>query len=222
MGIKRRSSSARRYTVVTIIVLGLFVLVCRWTREESKPNPYYANVDMSVDTSSYVKEFEHYAQLKAVVKPHLDESNSRFKRVSKGARHPGGLRKSHYRLLMFTTVFRSSRFCHNPPVLEQCPFKNCLYTCDRDQARNADLVMFHADDLIREETETKVYLKSFLARLASRRNQIWVLWNDEVSAEGDTSAGLMSSHYLFRELPKILISTEFLKLTDLPVFYCSL
>lgn len=184
----KRNNWARKYAIRIGVLIGLYVIYCVLSskRPEDPMNPYYSEIDQSVETSSYLREYERYSERKRGIKVKLDAVNEQrgVKRVVAGKRDRSSLQKPDYLMLAFTTIFGANRYCESGKsqemFVDQCPYKNCRFSCDRSKARSADLVLFHAEDLIHESTETRVYLKQFLARLDSRHEQIWVLWHDEV------------------------------------------
>ena len=183
----KRNNWARKYAARIGVLIGLYVIYCVLSSKqpEDPMNPYYSEIDHSVDTSSYAREYDRYLERKRV-KVKLDAVSEQrgVKRVVAGKRDRSSLQKREYLMLAFTTIFGANRYCESEKTQElfvdQCPYKNCRFSCDRSKARSADLVLFHAEDLIHESTETRVYLKQFLARLDSRHEQIWALWHDEV------------------------------------------
>lgn len=183
----KRNNWARKYAIRIGVLIGLYVIYCVLSskRHEDPMNPYYSEIDHLVETSSYAREYERYLERKRV-KVKLDAVSEQrgVKRVVAGKRDRSSLQKREYLMLAFTTIFGAKRYCESGKseelFVDQCPYKNCRFSCDRSKARSADLVLFHAEDLIHESTETRVYLKQFLARLDSRHEQIWVLWHDEV------------------------------------------
>lgn len=147
-------------------------------------NTYYVNIDREVDTSSYLEELGKFNLVRYRKSNAVANIGSDVKQVYRDKRALSSRFKSEYAVALFTNIFyERPGFCDNPKSMyvDQCPYKNCKFTCDRKKARFADMIMFHAYDLLNEDVETRVYVKSFLAHLPSRRNQVWLLWHDEVS-----------------------------------------
>lgn len=177
------SANKKRTTFLTRVILIVFVIYFLWSgRKETTSivSSFYSDIDLEVNTSKYETDYSKYSKFKRKTKTKLDKANERVKKVFVHGRNPASLNKTEYLILTYTRVFDVPKLCGNVDLLEQCPFKNCRFTCNRNYARYADMVIFHAHDLLIEETETKVYLKSFLANLPSRKDQIWLLWHDEV------------------------------------------
>lgn len=140
-----------------------------------------------------MKNFENYSNFKQKVKQILDEKNVAFKTVLQFSRDNENLYQNEYLVLEYTTIFDQHKFCtienQQDNYLEECPYKNCKFTCDKSLANSADSVIFHASDLPKEPTESTIYLKSFLSKTSRRKNQIWVLWHDEVSSKFSLNFG---------------------------------
>ena len=98
-------------------------------------------------------------------------------------------------ILEYTKVGDQPRFCgyfdksnanyneravKNMIFMEQCPYKNCRFTCDKQLQNEANVLLFHESDLNRDLGNDKDYLSN-LKRKVNRQSQIWLLWNDEVS-----------------------------------------
>lgn len=180
------SSRCKKY-FVRISVLFLVYVMCVYVSSRKKsdiPNTYYVNIDREVDTSSYLEELAKFNLVRYRKSNAVANIGSDVKQVLRDKRALSSRFKSEYAVALFTNIFyERPGFCDNPKSMyvDQCPYKNCKFTCDRKNARFADMVMFHAYDLLNEDVETRVYVKSFLAHQPSRRNQVWLLWHDEVS-----------------------------------------
>lgn len=186
----RRGSGLRKHFLKIVLLVLVYLLYHRFSNRKMRdsPNLFYNEIDLSVNTSSYLKELTKYEVARQAARrlEGEDKYATRMKRVIKGGRSRSSLSKREYLMVAFTKIFDIQRFCDPDETrtaalyVEQCPYKNCIITCDRTRARLADLVLFHAYDLAKEDTETKVYLKRFLAQQDSRKDQIWLLWHDEV------------------------------------------
>lgn len=187
-------SCTRKHTIRVFLAFLVYLAYINVSsrKKVDLPNTFYAELDRDLDTSAYLSEYSKFNELRRhrIKQEQGDDSSSRFglKRVVKDKRSRKSMYKKEYTVLMFTSVFQQEKFCDTKKqqeasslYVEQCPYKNCRFTCDRNRARHADSVLFHAFDLLSEETETKVFLKNFLARVNSRKDQIWILWHDEVS-----------------------------------------
>ena len=80
----------------------------------------------------------------------------------------------HYLLIEYTKFFGNQKFCAKNATQifgEECPYKNCFYSCNLSLADQAQLLLFHKYDV----TPATVPQSNF-TRSAS---QIWLLWHDE-------------------------------------------
>lgn len=69
-------------------------------------------------------------------------------------------------------------------MLDNCVYKNCFFTCESQLAPQSDALMFLHSDLVSKAKAlnlgndfSKIYPAMF--PFQRRRNQIWMLWNDE-------------------------------------------
>jgi hypothetical protein len=185
-----RRCNKRSLTFVLIFLVGYMLAVERFMSRATagdETNNYYTGIDLKINTSHYLSEYIKYDAVKVNLKRQLDQVNAQSKVVLPRGRSEQSLFKKEYLLLEYTTVFQQRKYCdlpieRSPSYINECPYKNCHFTCDRSLARSADLLLFHVPDLIGESTETKIYIKKFLAHLETRRDQIWLLWHDEVTA----------------------------------------
>lgn len=137
--------------------------------------------DMRVDTSHYANEYiEHENRLSEIV----DQRNvdkAEFKSMRKNKRT--AIHKSEYLIVQYTPIFGKMKYCDRflaaDKFVEQCPYKNCKFSCEATDASRADALLFSEYDLQRAETETSYYIKKMRE---THSDQIWILWNDEVSA----------------------------------------
>lgn len=102
--------------------------------------------------------------------------------------------KNEYLILEYTKVGGHPRFCEfyegpeaneemarKKVYLEQCPHKNCRFTCDKSKANSAHVLLFHESDLYREMAAESNYMSKLQTAVTNRAAQIWLIWNDEVS-----------------------------------------
>lgn len=151
-----------------------------WTNK-IEPNDFYASIDFTVNTSDYLTSYAKFSSLKLKLQ---QNSPSLYKKYIPNARNPFSLFKPEYLILLYTTVFDGYKFCHTEDqskiYLDECPYKNCKFSCDRSVIQKADSVLFHAADLLKEPIEQSYELKRFYSHSSYRKDQLWVLWNDEV------------------------------------------
>jgi hypothetical protein len=74
--------------------------------------------------------------------------------------------------------------------LDKCAYKNCLFSCDKSLAKQADAVLFHYTDL-KNNIEAKVrnlnnlnevagFMRDYL-KFKRESSQVWIFWNDETN-----------------------------------------
>jgi hypothetical protein len=143
--------------------------------------------DLTLNTSNYLAEYRtarhSYAQFNRRFTKNIP-AYAEMKTVVAGGRAASTLHKSRYLVVEYTRVFGDTRFCApgfnvTGIYLDECPYKNCEFTCDRSLAYEADALLFHEADLYAESVEDMIFLKRTLARHRNRANQVWILWNDE-------------------------------------------
>jgi hypothetical protein len=65
-----------------------------------------------------------------------------------------------------------NNYCNKNNILNNCRFKNCIFTCNKSLIKEADALLFHESDLVNENDIYKL--------LKNRNiNQIWTINNDE-------------------------------------------
>lgn len=80
----------------------------------------------------------------------------------------------NYLIIEYTKFFGGIKFCQKNSTEifgDQCPYKNCFYSCNHSLASQAQLLLFHKYDT----TPTTVPPINF----TRKSSQIWLLWHDE-------------------------------------------
>ncbi len=135
--------------------------------------------DFSVNSSSYLEDYNSIQNKKKTSNVKLNH----FKTVIENSRPVNMLNNSLYNVLVYTKVFGNYKFCDKSSrsiqQLNECPYKNCHFTCDKSEIYRVNAVIFHELDLYKETIEDFLFLKR-LSRSKIRSNQLWILWNDEV------------------------------------------
>jgi hypothetical protein len=146
--------------------------------------------DSNVKTSNYLMEYLKLQNKWQLLKRKHDYENSYNKKIIQvKAKHR---RKIEYVILEYTKVMGREKFCQyyddkeatNPEeklYLKECPFTNCKYTCDKTTLNSADGVLFHESDLKLEVFNNPKYFEKLKQRSADRKNQIYILYNDEAN-----------------------------------------
>ena len=146
------------------------------------------DTDFAVNTSLYKLDYKAAEERTQNMRAELDEQSIQlgYKQIAKNARDISTIGKESYKILMYTGQSNSYRFCANNIYLNECPYHNCRFTCDRTSMYDADALIFHETDVYRLDTEETVFLKKTLGHSKSRANQVWILWNDEANPVYDT------------------------------------
>lgn len=171
-----------RYNYKPIVLTSAVIfLYCIFQHGENPKEPLIRNsfneylFDDDVNTINYSNDY----RIQSLNRNSLSQLNNKV--VLPRSRHIE-TSKVH-KILVFTKVFESNRFCNienNEKVfLDECPYKNCQFTCDRTEFREASAVLFSEFDLRREDTEITYEIKNFWQRTNERNGQVWILWNDE-------------------------------------------
>jgi len=101
--------------------------------------------------------------------------------ISLSKRHKildNGLREinknENFLFVEYTNFFGHRKFCtkNSSEIFgDQCPYKNCFYSCNHSLASQAQLLLFHKYDV----TPNTIPPKNF----TRNSSQIWLLWHDE-------------------------------------------
>ena len=145
---------------------------------------------IKIPTETYLMDYSK-AQLKW--RKIKSTSNSYKHRYELNRNVFSNIKNNDILILEYTKVGNQPRFCgyfdntnynetavKNMLFMEQCPYKNCRFTCDKQRQNEANVLLFHESDLNRDLENDRDYLSN-LKRKVNRRSQIWLLWNDEVS-----------------------------------------
>lgn len=136
--------------------------------------------DIRVDTSNYIDEYIEHENGLSDIADQRNVDKAQYKSMRKNKRT--GVYKSHYLVVQYTPIMGQMKYCASfkaeENFVEQCPYKNCRFSCEATDASRADALLFSEYDLQRVETETSFSIKKMRQ---GRPEQIWILWNDEVS-----------------------------------------
>lgn len=136
--------------------------------------------DVRVDTSNYINEYIEHENGLSDVADQRNVDKAQYKSMRKNKRTD--VYKSHYLIVQYTPIMGQMKYCANfkaaENFVEECPYKNCQFSCEATDASRADALLFSEYDLQRVETEASFYIKKMRQ---GRPEQIWILWNDEVS-----------------------------------------
>ena len=133
------------------------------------------NLDESVETQSYLDIYNKYKLLKE-----NQSQKSDFKvRITNGRLDQ--LYKEKYLIIQYTPIFGTKKLCNkyneikNEMFLEECPYKNCEFTCDQKFEDPNAIILFHEWDLTRDPS----LLDKAIDLHAKNPNKLFVLYNDE-------------------------------------------
>jgi hypothetical protein len=154
--------------------------------DNSKRKLYFQNLnDSFVGSHNYLVDYKYKREQLINELSIRSQLFSKFRVKNKRK----NINKQAYLVLEYTKFFYNKKYCHlfqdnlNETIqhlyLNECPYKNCKFTCDKSLALEVDALLFYDYDLTRESTETTYYLKKFLHSHNNRKNQVWILWNDE-------------------------------------------
>lgn len=154
------------------LILNLFV-------SQNDPSDVVYFDDSNVNSDHYLYEYRDRLESIAYLMEERNVENKKYKTIINHRRKSTG--KSSYSIIMYTDVFGTKKLCTGDEdlFLKECPFKNCNFSCDRDQASNADAIIFSERDLSMEDRETYYKINSLLQYSENREDQVWILWNDE-------------------------------------------
>lgn len=81
---------------------------------------------------------------------------------------------TNFLVIEYTRFFGSKKFCskNSSEIFgDQCPYKNCFYSCNQSLASQAQLLLFHKYDVNLDTVPPKDFIR--------KSSQIWLLWHDE-------------------------------------------
>ena len=151
--------------------------------------------DANVNTKYYRIEYNLSKQMKAKYKLKRDLNNIDYKTLIFTGRSNGSLNKKSYLIVEQTKVFDNTKYCDlfdsssivdestlNKIYLNECPYKNCHFTCNKSKSESADAFLFHYADLFKHKYVGSSETSRVKRLLADRRSdQLWIIWNDEPS-----------------------------------------
>jgi hypothetical protein len=140
--------------------------------------------DDNLDTSSYSEEYKKYNEIKLVYKQKSDSFNSALKTVVENTRREEDIKKKKYLIVEYTKVFEKEKYCHKSIAelyVKECKYKNCYFSCSKDQVNTADALLFHETDLKQQISNKDKKLLEFFYKRVDNLNQIWILWDDEAN-----------------------------------------
>ena len=87
----------------------------------------------------------------------------------------------NYLILQYTPIFGQNKLCNKyvelktKMFIDECPYKNCAFTCDKSEFVNSHAILYHEWDLSRD---TKL-LKESIELHRHHSHKLFVLYNDE-------------------------------------------
>ena len=143
--------------------------------------------DMLVNSNSYNSVFSVYSSVKSSQKYVYDSKYSSIKKMSKNSRPLQDLYKTQHLILQYTTIFGEERLCNTYRNLgerifiDECPYKNCEFSCDKSAFKRASAVLFHESDLKTELRNDKNFIKNSINLHKYNPDSVFVLYNDEAN-----------------------------------------
>ncbi|RMZ93886.1 hypothetical protein BpHYR1_009699, partial [Brachionus plicatilis] len=114
--------------------------------------------------------------------------NSKWKKVVPKKRDVNNITKN-IMILEYTKIFGNTKYCQKfeknieeakkELYLSECPYRNCIFTCDKSHVNNAQVLLFHQSDLHSELKYFFGFDSGPTVKESKRKKQIWILWNDE-------------------------------------------
>ena len=140
--------------------------------------------DFNVNTSDYLARFNEYRKVKLKQKNFSDTTQFRnIKTVINNARLDFG--KPSYTIFEYTRFFGQTKYCQANQTenvfFKECPYKNCRFSCEFNDLKEADAILFHESDMKNEMKSDVNYIDRISKMHRKNSNQIFILWNDEAN-----------------------------------------
>ncbi len=144
--------------------------------------------DFNVNTSDYLSRFNDYRKVKLKQKNYSDTIQfSNTKTVINNARLD--LRKPSYTIFEYTKFFGQTKYCQINQTenifLNECPYKNCRFSCEPKDLTAADAILFHESDMKNDMKSDVNYIERISKMHLKNPDQIFILWNDEANEISD-------------------------------------
>ena len=192
--ITRRLLCSNKKVTICIIAFIVIQYLLRILFNTSPPNDQDRIVEeISKEVSqNYLKDYLHSQNLWKPMKEEYDLKNSHNKRVFLNSRSIESIEKKEYLIVEYTKIMDETKYCQyfekfSPDLatqhtyIDECPYKNCKFTCDKSFIDHADVLLFHESDLKKDVSKNKNYYNELKSKTNDRFNQIWLLWNDEAN-----------------------------------------
>lgn len=144
--------------------------------------------DRQVETKNYVKNYVAKQNSIDELVEYRNHKNRQYKHILRGVRPSDQIGKEErgkdYLIVQYTPIFgNNKKLCRSTKpdevYLKECPVTNCHFSCDPKDAWQADALIFSEFDLRDVSTEASYTIKMYNS-YSYRKNQIWILWTDEV------------------------------------------
>lgn len=209
--LKSKNRLIRFYLIPLIFIILNIGLIIQWSSvgenaEENKEFDQSVFIEMhddtKVSTANYVHDYTRLKDSYKTVVDQLKQATNKHKIEIKYERERRHLtRKDEYLIYEYTRVGGKEKNCQyfrdvqnvkdgvkdyqyakNKLYLEQCPYKNCLFTCDKSDLSRSDVIMFHMGDLLGDMKKNQAYFQQLQSNIGHLRDrQIWLLYNDEAN-----------------------------------------
>lgn len=194
----------RRYVLLFIICVFFTLIFNGLHKQFTKPDieqykddlnkeliPYYLieKNHITVNDFNRVSLEEHWLTKNAYKLDRDSINQNNIKIRTQNGRPKSDLDKPNYVIYEHTKFFHKSKYCHlfdssendhddmTQLYTNECPYKNCQFTCDKEQAYTADAVLFSEWDLTELIKEYKTNELNEIRNLKREQRQIWILWN---------------------------------------------
>jgi hypothetical protein len=177
--------------VISFIIIQYFLRILFNTSYSNDQERIVEDISFEVSQNylaDYIKSQNSWKKLK----DEYDLKNSYNKKVFLNTRSNESIKKKEYLIVEYTKIMDETKYCQyfdrlnselalENTYVNECPYKNCKFTCDKSFMNNADVLLFHESDLKKDVTINKNYYQDLISKTDDRPNQIWLLWNDEAN-----------------------------------------
>ncbi|CAF1017448.1 unnamed protein product [Brachionus calyciflorus] len=159
-----------------------------------KPEIFFEVKDHSVKTHSYLSEYKEISTL------HKRFESRKFKTVLNNQRRTdtSHLTSLNFLVLEYDKIFGQTKYCQyfkktennyekgkQKVYLDECPYRNCIFTCNHSLINDANAILFSGPDLENVKFSKQELYENLMSSIIDRPSQIWIVWNDEANKVSD-------------------------------------
>ena len=187
-----RIRSKRRFKniIFTIFFLYLFYKIFKNDSDENKIRFRYdisVENDSYIDTKFYSLRYQEYLYKKRLQKKQYDFNFRNIKEIIPKARQMHN--NDNYLIVEYTKIFGQTKFCHrfndsksnSYLYVNECPYKNCQFSCDINDIQAADALLFHEADIYSEALIDPNFIQNAADLHTKNPDMLFMLWNDEAN-----------------------------------------